>query len=173
MRERPASRPVPADLQPLVGGARLVPADPRLSLAEARLVLVRGLPGSGKSTLARRLAAELGFVHLEADQYFERDGPYRFDLARLADAHAWCLRLACEHLAAGERVVIANTFASLWELSAGVGLARVLDLPLRIVEARGAWPSVHAVPDDVLAQMRQRWEPVPAHLQAITTIWQA
>jgi len=146
-------------------------ADPTPQLAQARLVLIRGLPGSGKSTLARRLAAEAGFVHLEADQYFERDGAYRFDLARVADAHAWCLRSAYEQLAGGARVVIANTFVSLWELSACLGLAQVLDLPVRIIEARGAWPSVHAVPADVMAQMRERWEALPAHLETIGSVW--
>jgi predicted kinase len=138
-----------------------------------RLVLIRGLPGSGKSTLARRLAAELGYVHLEADQYFKREGPYRFDIARLADAHAWCQRQAYEHLAAGASVVMANTFVTLWELSPALGLAELLALPYRIVEARGAWPNVHAVPEDVLAQMRMRWEPLPEHLAPLARTWGA
>jgi predicted kinase len=136
-----------------------------------RLVLIRGLPGSGKSTLARRLAAELGYVHLEADQYFEREGPYRFELARLADAHAWCQRQAYEHLAAGASVVISNTFVTLWELSSAVGLAELLALPYRIVETRGTWPNVHAVPEDVLAQMRMRWEALPEHLEPLARTW--
>jgi len=164
-------RPRSAAPKLLLAETELMSADPTLLLAGARLVLIRGLPGSGKSTLARRLAAESGFVHLEADRYFERDGTYAFDPARLADAHAWCLRNAYEQLSAGARVVIANTFVSLWELSAGLGLAQVLDLPVRIVEARGAWPSVHAVPDEVMAQMRERWEPLPAHLETIGSVW--
>lgn len=136
-----------------------------------RLVLIRGLPGSGKSTLARRLAAGLGFVHIEADQYFEREGPYRFDAAHLADAHSWCQRVAHERLSAGARVAISNTFVTLWELSGPLGLAEVCGVPYRIVEAQGAWPNVHQVPDDVLEQMRLRWEPVPAHLEPLTRTW--
>jgi len=136
-----------------------------------RLVLIRGLPGSGKSSLARHLAVEQGFIHLEADQYFEREGPYRFDSARLADAHAWCQRVAFEHLASGAKVAVSNTFVTLWELSCAVGLAEVLALPYRIVEARGTWPNVHAVPEEVLAQMRARWEPLPAHLEPLTRYW--
>lgn len=40
------------------------------------IVLVRGLPGSGKSTLAKGMA---GYVHVEADMYFEVDGLYRYE----------------------------------------------------------------------------------------------
>jgi len=159
---------------PFASSATPVPGPLRELIAPGiRLVLIRGLPGSGKSTLARRLAAELGYVHLEADQYFEREGPYRFDIARLADAHAWCQRQACEQLAAGASVVIANTFVTLWELSSVLGLAELLALPYRIVEARGAWPNVHAVPEDVLAQMRMRWEPLPEHLEPLARTWSA
>jgi predicted kinase len=136
-----------------------------------RLALIRGLPGSGKSTLARRLAAEHGWVHLEADQFFESECSYRFDASRLADAHAWCLRHASARLATGARVAIANTFVSLWELSSYLGLAEVHATPYRIIEARGDWPSVHAVPQDVVAQMRARWERLPAHLEALARTW--
>jgi len=137
-----------------------------------RLALIRGLPGSGKSTLARRLALEEGWVHLEADQFFETGGAYQFDAARLADAHAWCLRNASARLAMGARVAIANTFVSLWELASYLGLAEVHATPYRIIETRGDWPSVHAVPEDVTAQMHARWETLPAHLQRYARIWQ-
>ena len=136
-----------------------------------RLVLVRGLPGSGKSTLARAIAVHLGFIHIEADQYFEREGPYRFELARLPEAHAWCQRQAAEHLARGAAVVISNTFVTLWELAGALGLAEMYTAPCRLIEARGAWPNLHAVPDEVLAQMRLRWEPLPAHLEPLARQW--
>jgi predicted kinase len=139
--------------------------------ASVGLVLIRGLPGSGKSTLARRLAGEFGFVALEADRYFENAGAYRFDPARLADAHAWCIRVASGHLAAGDRVAIANTFVTVWELASYLGLAEAHAIAYRIVEARGAWNSIHAVPPDVIEQMRARWEAVPPHLEPVTRGW--
>ena len=81
-------------------------------------VIVRGLPGSGKTTLALQLAAEHGYVHLETDQHFVVNGSYRFDPARVADAHAIVARDALDALLTGRRVVIANTHVRLWEMAA-------------------------------------------------------
>ena len=174
-----AARPSGAAAAAPWSAAPLESASPPLAAAAlrelipdtVRLVLIRGLPGSGKSTLARSLAAGLGYVHLEADQYFARDGGYSFDPARLADAHAWCQRTAFEHLAGEAKVAIANTFVTLWELSCCIGLAQTLALPYRIFEARGSWANVHAVPAEVVAQMRARWEPLPAHLEPLAGAW--
>lgn len=50
--------------------------------AHVELLLIRGLPGSGKSTMAKEYA-KAGYVHCEADQFFEIDGQYRFDASKL------------------------------------------------------------------------------------------
>lgn len=72
-----------------------------------QLILIRGLPGSGKSTRARGLAMA-GFLHFEADNFFERDGLYQYDASRIKDAHAWCQKMTREALADGKRVVAAT-----------------------------------------------------------------
>jgi hypothetical protein len=120
------------------------------------LVLIRGLPGSGKSTLANALATE-GFVHLEADQFFMVDGTYQFVGERVRDAHAWCQAKARKALIAGARVVVANTFTTIDELSPYLCMHQS---PL-IVEARGSWPNIHGVPQQTLARMANRWESLP------------
>lgn len=119
----------------------------------AELVLIRGLPGSGKTTMAKAMS---GYLHLEADQWMtDAAGVYRFDPARLAAAHDACLTAARRALAAGRKVVVANTFVQLWEMKPYLALG----YPVRILEAAGAYSSLHEVPADVLQQMREMWEP--------------
>ena len=125
-------------------------------------IVLRGLPGSGKSTFAKRLAAEHGYLHLEADQHFMVNGTYRFDPPRLADAHAVVARDVLAALQAGQRVVVANTHVRLWEMAAVVGAAQLSGRTICFVECQGAWPNVHGLTEAVLAAMRQRREQLPA-----------
>lgn len=68
--------------------------------AEVELLLIRGLPGSGKTTMAKKYA-EVGYVHCEADQYFETGGEYHFDAGKLRAAHDDCLRRTIAAMDAG------------------------------------------------------------------------
>lgn len=130
------------------------PGDP-LSSEPPKLVLVRGLPGSGKSTLARQLR-NLDYAHFEADDYFVVNGVYRYDAARIREAHTWCRHQARQALVEGRRVVVANTFTRLREI---VPYAEMSD-HVAVLWARGSWPNVHGVPDDKLRSMATRWEPL-------------
>ncbi len=131
-------------------------------------VILRGLPGSGKSTLASRLAADAGYLHLEADQHFVSDGRYRFDPSRVADAHAVVAREALTAMQAGRRVVIANTHVRLWEMAAIVGAARLAGKSFCFVECTGVWGNIHDVPDAAIFRMQSRWEPLPAEFGAVS-----
>ena len=123
-----------------------------------RLVLVRGLPGSGKSTIARTLA-QIGYDHVEADMFFERDGTYVYDSARIKDAHAWCQQRTNDLLACGNPVVVANTFTQHWEmhLYKRMSWAHAAEYPTVIV-ARGDYGSIHNVPREAIERMKARWE---------------
>lgn len=131
-------------------------------------IVLRGLPGSGKSTLAMRLAALHGFVHLEADQHFVVNGTYRFDPARVADAHAVVARDALTALQAGKQVVVANTHVRLWEMAALIGAARLAGRTLCFVECQGTWPNVHGLAEPVIASMRQRWQLLPGEFDEMS-----
>jgi predicted kinase len=130
-------------------------------------IILRGLPGSGKSTLAAQLAAEHGYVHLEADRHFVLNGEFRFDPARVADAHAVVVRDALSALQAGHRVVAANTHVRLWEMAAIVGVARLAGRSFCFVECSGRWPNVHGLTEPVIASMRKRWERLPAEFDGV------
>jgi len=123
------------------------------------LLLIRGLPGSGKTTLAKKYAAD-GYVHCEADQYFEAGGEYRFDGSKLRAAHDDCLRRAIAAMDAGRPVVVANTFTRRWEMEPYLRAAKRRGVKVRIIEATGNWKNVHGVPEDAIERMRARWEPV-------------
>lgn len=138
---------------------------------DVRLVLLRGLPGSGKSTFAKRLVQAADFVHIEADQHFYgSDGTYAFDPTRVADAHAVGQQQADAALRSGRRAVIANTHVRMWELAASIGLAMLHRAPFRIVHCRGPWENTHDVSEEIIAKMRDKWEPLPEHLQSMQLI---
>lgn len=119
------------------------------------LVLIRGLPGSGKSTIAKHMS---GHIHLEADMYHMKDGEYCFDPAKVKDAHTWCQQQTKNLIAAGDSVVVSNTFTRLWEMQPYFEMAKEFGIEPNVIEAKGNWKNQHNVPDSVLEAMRNRWE---------------
>jgi tRNA uridine 5-carbamoylmethylation protein Kti12 len=120
-----------------------------------RLLLIRGLPGSGKSTLAKSLE-RLEYVHFEADMFFMKAGRYQYDASRIRDAHAWCRSMTRSALARGRRVVVANTFTRVDELSPYMGM----EPDCVVVHTCGRWSNQHGVPAEVVQRMAARWEPM-------------
>ena len=122
-----------------------------------QLILLRGLPGSGKSTFANLL----GGIHVEADQYFMRDGEYRFDASKLKQAHNWC-KLRVEHSMedGADKITVSNTFTQEWEMDAYFELAEKYGYQTSclIVENRHDGKNIHGCPDDKIEQMRNRFE---------------
>lgn len=125
-----------------------------------QLVLIRGLPGSGKSTMAKALA-RAGFEHFEADTYhMNNEGDYCFDRANAKAAHEWCQQETRKALERGKQVVVSNTFVQLWEMAPYFDMAKALGIEPNVLEAKGNWQNVHAVPAEVMANMRERWETI-------------
>lgn len=136
------------------------------------LFLIRGVSGSGKSTLAALLADALpDAYHFETDDYFKTvDGAcnivYRFDPAKLPEAHRWCQRLVEEEMAMGSPdILVSNTFTQRWELQPYVDLAKrhgytVTEITLQphLTNAELAARNVHGLNERKIAQQRRRWE---------------
>jgi predicted kinase len=126
------------------------------------LFLLRGLPGSGKSTLAKMLVGDKDYCHKEADMYFmDSDGNYKFNPAKLRDAHNWCreeieFSMKYEH----SPVVVSNTFTQEWEMEEYYKLAEMYGYRVHslIVENRHGGVNQHGVPVDKLEQMKNRFE---------------
>lgn len=115
-----------------------------------KVIVMSGIPGSGKSTLARERFP--GAVVFSADAYFMVDGEYRFDPARIGEAHNGCLRSFTETLQAAdvEVLVVDNTNLSVAEIAPYAALAQAYGAELLVLTVRcdvaRAWTrNVHGV----------------------------
>lgn len=125
-----------------------------------RLVILRGIPGSGKSTLARRLLGDATAIIASADDLFVgHDRVYRFDPARIGEAHGACFRRAVDAMRLGaDVVVIDNTNITAVEVAPYVLAAQAYGYEHEIVTvqcgvALAAERNIHGVPLERVAAM--------------------
>lgn len=85
---------------------------------QARVIIMRGIPGSGKTTYHKRWWPQARVC--SADFFFERDGqPYKFDAARIQEAHQDCWATFMAFLEKGAPlIVVDNTNLTMAEISA-------------------------------------------------------
>jgi hypothetical protein len=140
------------------------------------LKLIRGLPGSGKTRYSRDaiIITEQQFPTVpielyEADDYFFYGGEYRFNPAKIGEAHADCQTRVAEFMGDNDSlgvVVVANTFSQQWEMTVYYLLASAYGYTVEQIDlfdsglsdAQLAERCVHGVPVEKIAQMRARWE---------------
>lgn len=126
---------------------------------DPKLILVRGLPGSGKSTIARSLAQQYKAAHFEMDMFLtDKDGVYTWVGSQIPHADVWCRESTRDALEQGRTVVVSNTFTRNFEMKAYFKMAEVLNIPVEVIEAKGAFQNIHNVPETVLEVMKARWE---------------
>jgi adenylate kinase family enzyme len=125
-----------------------------------RMILVGGPSGSGKSTFARKLK---GFIHhqvviLEADMFFYDDqGEYKFDPAKLRYAHEWCQKTAKVLYDQGLTVIVANTFCKPWESE----FYRKFEMNVPLFRMMTQYKNIHGVPEEKVIAMREATVSVP------------
>lgn len=122
------------------------------------MILIRGLPGSGKSTIASRLTFTPLISHIETDMFWVIDGEYKWDAARLTEAHAWCLAETRKLLEKGMIPVVSNTFTTIKELKPYFDLAKEFSVTPNVILAQGGFKNIHNVPEATLKRMRDRFQ---------------
>jgi len=130
------------------------------------IYFVRGAPGSGKTTIANEMVEKHGMVGVEADQFFERDGEYKFNAALLGRAHDWAKKKLIEALAAGKNVVVSNTSTKISEVDGYLkGVSRsvtVTVIDLSPGGSRAKYKNEHGVPADRVKAIVEKFEEFPA-----------
>lgn len=88
------------------GGGRPVLSPAMETRDRARLIIIAGLPGSGKTTLALRLAAEVGAVRMNPDEWMISAGIDLWDAASRSSIEEFQRSLAMSMLQGGRSVII-------------------------------------------------------------------
>lgn len=122
-----------------------------------RVIILRATAGAGKSTFCDLIAEPK--VVCCADFFFEKDGKYDWNGARLGAAHLQCLDDFKRALAdpGVANIIVANTNCKERDFSVYVEEAEKLNVPVTFVvlEKRHNNDNIHGVPDAVIAQQEQ------------------
>jgi predicted kinase len=127
----------------------------------AKVIIMRGVSGSGKSTYARKHYPAA--YKVSADDFFMKDGEYKFDPKDLSKAHASCLQRFTNLVTHdyGGNIVVDNTNTTAVEIAPYAALALAygheleivtLDVPFNVAWGR----NVHKVPLEVARPQFER-----------------
>lgn len=138
------------------------------------LILMRGVTGCGKSTKARALVEEYKTLYgadaviFSTDDFYVRDGEYKWNPAAIGHAHCWNqLRAIQAMIDNWEVVIIDNTNTQAWEARPYVQAAVKLGYDVEIVEPSTPWAfdadelakkTTHGVPLETVRAMIARYE---------------
>ena len=121
------------------------------------LTIIRGTPGSGKSTLAKALFdAKLAAAICEADDFFHTPEGYKFDFAKLGQAHTVCQQQVAYLLGRGLPVIVSNTSTTWKEMRPYLDIAKAMDAHVTIITMKSQFQNIHGVPDEKVEIMRNR-----------------
>jgi len=121
-----------------------------------KITICQGISGSGKSTWSN---AQAGALVFSTDDYFMVDGVYRFEGAKLGEAHAYNLGRAEGAMMAGAaHVIIDNTNTQRWHYAKYILAAEILGYAVEFkvfecdIETAFA-RNTHSVPKEAIERM--------------------
>lgn len=137
--------------------------------------LCRGISGSGKSTLAKRLKAfyeqesnnDLIEI-LSTDDFFNKNGIYKFDREQLHHAHQWNINRCHQRCSVGFHVIIDNTNTTWKEILPYLDIAKAYKYNVVEVIPNTSWKNdpgdcfvknVHGVSLETITSMIKRFQP--------------
>lgn len=131
------------------------------------VIVMQGASGSGKSMLAKQIAAAAKAQNqrskiVSADHFFETPQGYRFNQAKLGEAHAACLLDFLSAAQSGVNIVIVdNTNTSVVEIAPYMALATALGYASKVIRVRcdaatAARRNLHGVPRRAVDAMMRR-----------------
>lgn len=127
-----------------------------------QLLILRSASGAGKSTFADFIKKGWWNPHdvsiCCADDYFTKDGEYKFDPTKLKDAHSACKSIFSSSIEAEVPVIIvANTNTNEWEFSYYENIAKEYNYNIFhiVLENRHGNNDVHGVPDEVKERQKE------------------
>ena len=144
---------------------------------EKTLVLMRGVSGSGKSTYANKLIKrvqslfKLSAVKVSADDFFIKDGVYKFHAGKLQLAHGACKKNAKNAMKDGiDLVVVDNTNTQEWEMKPYIHMAKRYGYRV-VFRTVGSFDeeslalytkrNTHGVPREAIDRMAKRFQSNP------------
>ena len=124
--------------------------------------ILRGIPGSGKSLLATTLANNFRekTIICEADDYFIKNGEYKYIAEQLSNAHKYCYDRFKLALKSQNNIIVSNTAIREWEFE------KYYDEAIKnnyivfsiIVESRHNGQCNKNIPLEHLLRMKERFE---------------
>jgi predicted kinase len=133
-----------------------------------QLIIVRGPSGSGKSTWVKNNYPTAKVC--SADNFFMRNGEYKFNLQFLSQAHASCMGDVLASLKLGRPVIVVdNTNIRLWEIEnyilagelAGYDVSIFTTMPTSLTAEELALRNTHGVSVEIIRNHLKNYERHP------------